>query len=465
MAAVQVSPNMIFQTPGFRRFFTLIFLFACIFFLCGATAKPGSSKYPIRISEDGRHFEEQNGRPFFVHGDSAWSLIAQLNLQETQFYLDHRRSQGFNAILVNLIERKFAKNPPHNALGDPPFFRPGNFSTPNEAYFAHADAVIRMAASKGMLVFLVPAYLGWKGGDDGWFQDIRRAGAEMLRNYGRFIGNRYKSFPNIVWVMGGDFTPPRLYRWSVDALAEGIREGGAAQLMTAHCGQESPANVFGNRKWLDFSNVYSYVRNLHVETLREYNRQPVKPFILIESIYENEHHVTSDRIRQQAYWSVLTGAAGHFYGNNPVWNFGSPEKVFPAEQSWREALNSMGAKDMSRLQAQFGKMQWYTLVPDTENRFLVAGYGQKASERYSTAAVTRDGKDVIVYVASEAPRKLSINLTKCLPNCKTFWVDPTNGKTINITEFNDLGMGRKEVETPGKNNSGAKDWLLYLKAE
>jgi len=187
-----------FSDAGIQAFFTLIFLFACIFFLYGATAKPGSSKYPIRISEDGRHFEEQNGRPFFVHGDSAWPLIAQLNLQKTQFYLDYRRSQGFNAILVNLIERKFAKNPPHNASGDPPFFMPGNFSTPNEAYFAHADAVIRMAAARGMLVFLVPAYLGWKGGDEGWFREIRAAGRENLKYYGRYMGSRYKTFQNIV---------------------------------------------------------------------------------------------------------------------------------------------------------------------------------------------------------------------------------------------------------------------------
>jgi hypothetical protein len=465
MAAVQVSPNMIFQTPGFRRFFTLIFLFACIFFLCGATAKPGSSKYPIRISEDGRHFEEQNGRPFFVHGDSAWSLIAQLNLQETQFYLDYRRSQGFNAILVNLIERKFAKNPPHNASGDPPFFMPGNFSTPNEAYFAHADAVIRMAASEGMLVFLVPAYLGWKGGDDGWFQDIRRAGAETLRNYGRFIGSRYKSFPNIVWVMGGDFTPPRIYRWSVDALAEGIREGGAAQLMTAHCGQASPSGALGNPPWLDFNNVYGYADNLYDVTIIEYRRRPVKPYIMIESIYEGEHNSTPDRIRRQAYWSILTGAAGHFYGNNPVWNFDSPTKVYPSRQPWRDALDSRGARDMSHLWNIFQSMRWHTLHPDTEHHVLVAGYGKARSEEYSIAAVTGDNKEVIVYVAAAAPRELLIDLKKSSLSYQGFWIDPANGTQIEIDTIHAFQEGQDKVTTPGKNSSGATDWILYLRAK
>lgn len=465
MAAAPVSMNMILQLAGFRRYVTPMVLIACLFFLCGATAKPDKSPFPIRISEDGRHFEDQNGRPFFVHGDSAWSLIAQLNLKETQFYLDHRRSRGFSAILVNLIERKFAKNPPQNASGDPPFLTPADFSTPHEAYFAHADAVIRMAAARGMLVFLVPAYLGWKGGDDGWFQDIRLSGADALRHYGRYLGRRYKSFPNIVWVMGGDFTPPRPYRWSVDALAEGIREGGAAQLMTAHCGQMSPSGALGNPQWLDFNNVYSYADPLYEVTIREYGQKPVKPFILIESVYEGEHESSPDRIRRQAYWSILTGAAGHFYGNNPVWNFDSPTKVYPSRQPWKDALDSRGAGDMSRLWNFFRGVRWHALKPDTEHRFLVSGYGTKGSAGYSVAAVSGDGKTAVVYVAAGAPGEVLLDLKKRMLPCEGLWIDPADGTRIQIDALHAAREGPQKVATPGKNSSGATDWILYLKAK
>jgi len=97
----------------------------------------------------------------------------------------------------------------------------------------------------------------------------------------------------------GDFTPPLPYRWVVDALAEGIREGGGKQLMTAHCGQESPANVFGDRKWLDFSNVYNYADDLYNVTLKEYQRTPVKPFVMLESVYEGEHASNPIGIRRK----------------------------------------------------------------------------------------------------------------------------------------------------------------------
>jgi hypothetical protein len=465
MATDPVSTNMILQPAGFRRYLTPMVLIACLFFLCGAKAKPDNNPFPIRISEDGRHFEDQNGRPFFVHGDSAWSLIAQLNLKETEFYLDYRRAQGFNAILVNLIERKFAKNPPQNASSDPPFLIPGDFSTPHEAYFVHADAVIRMAAARGMLVFLVPAYLGWKGGDEGWFREIRAAGRENLKDYGRYVGSRYKTFQNIVWVVGGDYTPPQRYRWSIDALAEGIREGGATQLMTAHCGQESPYSALGNPAWLDFNNVYSQVDNLYDVTIREYGRKPVKPFIMIESVYEGEHHSTPDRIRRQAYWSILTGAAGHFYGNNPAWNFDSPTKVYPSAQPWRDALDSRGAGDMSRLWKFFQSVRWYALNPDTEHRFLVAGSGRAGSAGYSAAAVTGDGKMAVVYVAAGAPGEALIHLKKSMLPCEGLWVDPADGMGIKIDTIHAAREGKQNVTTPGTNSSGATDWILYLRAK
>jgi hypothetical protein len=446
-------------------FFLTVLLIASVSSGCAEAAERGKTGYPIRISANERYFEDQAGKPVLIHGDSAWSLIAQLNIREANYYLSHRRAQGFNSILVNLIEKKFAMSPPRNAAGDQPFITPGDLTTPNESYFAHADAVLSMAARESMLVFLVPAYLGWEGGDEGWFREMQAAGAEKVRQYGRFVGSRYRTFSNIVWVVGGDYTPPRQYQWCVDALAEGIREGGATQLMTAHCGHESPAAVYGDRKWLDFNNVYSYARNLHADTLKEYQRLPVKPYILIESLYENENHSTRDRIRAQAYGALLAGAAGHFFGNNPVWNFDSPQKVFPAEQFWREALDSQSARDMMRLGSFWRSLSWNTLVPDAEHRFVVAGYGHSADERYSLAAVSRDGKLAIAYVSNGAPKTISLDLKKSPKGYKAIWIDPTNGDHVDIDMPTGTRGGRKEVTTPGKNSSGADDWILYFQTK
>ena len=108
-------------------------------------------------------------------------------------YLDDRRARGFNTVLVNLIEHQFANSPPANRYGQQPFLTPGNFSTPNDAYFAHAEWVVDQAAQRGMLVLLAPVYLGYGGGNEGWYQELKANGTTKCRQYGRYVGQRFAS--------------------------------------------------------------------------------------------------------------------------------------------------------------------------------------------------------------------------------------------------------------------------------
>ena len=65
-----------------------------------STPPPSSTgKFPLRISSDRKYFVDQNGSPFLVVGDTAWSLPAQLYQTDMLRYLDDRKSRGFNAIL------------------------------------------------------------------------------------------------------------------------------------------------------------------------------------------------------------------------------------------------------------------------------------------------------------------------------------------------------------------------------
>jgi len=109
--------------------------------------------FPIRISRNGRHFEDRDGKPFLIHGDTAWSLIAQLRLDETTHYLDRRRSQGFNSILVNLLEHRFSKNPPNNAAGEQPFLTPGDFSYPTRPISPLLTSSLRLPFERICLFF------------------------------------------------------------------------------------------------------------------------------------------------------------------------------------------------------------------------------------------------------------------------------------------------------------------------
>lgn len=394
-------------------------------------------------------------------GDSAWSLIAQLGEDDIARYLDDRAHRGFNALIVSLIEHKFASHAPANRAGVSPFLAPGDFARPSPAYFDYAHAAIAQAERRGISVWICPAYLGWGGGDEGFFTEIRTAGPAALRSYGRFVGDRFKDLPNIVWMLGGDYALPPSERWAGEELAAGLREGGATQVMTAHGGQTSGVDTYGDRPWLAVDTVYSYLDDLRAPLRAGYERRPVRPFVLIETIYEGEHDARPERIRRQAWTAMLSGAAGQFFGNNPIWHFDGPT-LFPFQGDWRQALGSAGSRDIARLGAFFGARRWADLEPDRDTSLV-----RSASDSWPSpvAARTLDGRLAIVYIPAigGAPRDLMLDLRGLAPWLTARWFNPAKDDAL-IDESAVKANTDGRVRTPGDNGTGANDWVLVVEA-
>jgi hypothetical protein len=414
---------------------------AVIWCLCAGLAW-GADRYPLRVSADHRYLVDRNGAPFLIQGDAAWSLISGLTDEEAETYLEARRRQGFNAIIVNLIEHKFRG--PVDRYGEGPFKRPGDFSTPNEKYFEHADSVIRKAQEKGIVVFLAPIYLGYVGTDEGWIEELVRNGSEKALGWGRFVGRRYRTFDNIVWIIGGDRNPDSA-RKEVDAVAQGIKETDDRHLLTAHCHPEnSAADQFGAEGWLDLNDTYTY-RIVHEMLLRDYNRRPEMPFVLIESTYEGEHNASEVQVRRQAYWAILLGATGQFMGNRPIWLF---------DPGWKSALDSVGARDMTRLFSVFASRRWFDLVPDQKHEIVTDGLGEFNGLDYLTAAETKDGKTIVAYLPSARP--FTVDLGKLSgKNAIAWWFDPRTGHATSAGQF--PATVRREFLPPSEG-----DWVLVV---
>src|SRR6266849_3256080 len=281
--------------------------------------------YPLKISTNRRYLVDQNNKPFRIQGDSAQSLIVNLTYAEADKYLSDRQSKGFNTVNINLLEAKFAIHAPANRNGDAPFTKPGDFSTPNEAYFAFADSIIDLAASKGMLVSLAAMYLGNKGGDEGWWTALTTPAntQEVCYKFGLYIGNRYKNRKNIVWVIGGDYFPPdgsegetRLHKFM-----EGVKAAGARQLWTGDW--NAPCISTDERAFassMDLNAVYTsgsapHSGTTYVEARTAYNDSRPRPAYLKETGYEDENWVPGHRaaVRAYEYWAILGGStAGGF---------------------------------------------------------------------------------------------------------------------------------------------------------
>jgi len=400
--------------------------------------------YPLKISENKRYFVDQNRVPVLLHGDTAWSLIVELTKPETEQYLENRRQKGFNTVLVNLIEHKFGSNVPRNRDGEPPFTTPGDFSTPNENYFTHVDWILRKAAEKGIQALLAPDYLGYAGSDEGWYEETLANGANKLREYGRYVGRRYKDFDNIIWLMGGDRNPEKAME-AVEGMALGIRETDPRHLFTAHTAPEfSPVDVYPKAVRLDVNATYTY-KLVHDSLLRDYNRKPVTPFFLIESTYEGEHNASPVQIRRQAYWAVLCGGAGHILGNRPIWLFAS---------GWQAALEAPGSMSMTHLKALFDSRPWHDLIPDAKHKVVTGGLGEFNGLDYLAAARTSDGGTLIAYLPTG--RTVTVDLsTLSGESAKAWWFNPRMGKPEFISESPTQGL--KEFSPPSTD-----DWVLVL---
>ncbi|MGH6895128.1 MAG: glycoside hydrolase family 140 protein [Geminicoccaceae bacterium] len=414
-----------------------------------------------------RYLEGADGKPFLIHGDTAWSLIAQLTREEVDRYLDDRRARGFNTILVSLIENHYSANPPANAYGERPFHDQRlvsllpfgtvtDFTTPNEAYFAHADWVLRRAAEEGFLVLLTPAYLGCCS--DGWYSEMVANGPSRLRQYGEYLGRRYRAFTNILWTHGGDTNRRKDL---VQAIAEGIRQADPRALHTTHGEAETAALDYAQGEFLiQVNNVYTY-GPVYGPALTQYARPERLPFFLIESAYEHEHEATERRLRTQAYHAVLCGACGQVFGNNPIWHFDSPNH-WPAPVTWQEALGSRGAHSMTHLHDLLTSISWWLLEPDASNALLTEGLGVEGDR--AVAARSADRSFALLYLPSS--RGITVDLGELAgPRVAARWYDPANGRssTLSGSPFPASGSRRFWPE-PGTNSSGFDDWVLLLES-
>ena len=429
-----------------------------------APTKTPPPAFPLRVSGSHRHLVDAKGRPFLIHGDSPWELAWQLTQEEATELLDNRRAKGFNAILVDVLP--YSEWSPYltekNRYGHGPFRTPGDFATPDEGYFAHLDWLIRKAGQRGMLVLLVAADLGFagehppaSGAKQGmWHEQYLSNGVEKCYQYGRYLGRRYRRFPNVVWVLGGDRDPGDVTE-HVEAMARGLEETAPAHLKTYHAGARSGSAFLGNSPWCDLNMSYGYAEPYGF-VLDDYRRQPTKPCFMGESGYEGEANDkrpgTPLRVRRQAYWAMLSGACGHLYGS-AAWT------VQP--DVWRKWLDSPGAQHMAHFGRFLQSLDWFRLVPDTEHTILTGGLGERGSAEYATCAWISDGSLALCYVPSA--RTVTVDLRTLRGPVQARWFDPTSGAYVSIEGSPFANAGPREFTPPEHNAAGDSDMVLVLR--
>lgn len=443
-------------------------------------ALSASASFPLRVSTNQRYLIDAQSRPFLITGDTAWSLGTNATLAEAAVYFANRKAKGFNTVLLNILDDSYG----NLKDGTRPFQDNNNFDTRNAAYFDHFAALFQLARDNGFLVLAVPLYTGQGCGDcAGWAQEMRANSLTRLRNYGRYVAQRYHSYGNVLWVMGGD-SDPGDDRARISEIAAGIEEISPDALMTAHTSSlRSAKDEYPTESWLDLNNNYVYSSNgtqVYVYSIKDYVRTPVMPFILYESAYENQSNGqqtgTPAMTRRQAYWSVLQGSTGQMFGNRPLWFHGD---------GWEAAMDSPGSRQAGLVGKLLNQRKWWLLVPDgmpdpaqTSNRTLVVaghgtyceGGGGDCGADYIAAARASDGSLALAYVPpadalnanpnAGSSRRFTVDMSRLSAPAIASWFNPNTGAYTALGTLPNTGT--REFVTPGANGSGSNDWVLVL---
>lgn len=470
-----------------------ILLIMCVLLSIGSAEVYGQkSKTPIpwengklKVDATHRYLQHENGKPFFWLGETGWLLPQRLDQAEAEYYLEQCKRKGYNVVQIQTMNGV----PSMNAYGQQSLIDGFNFKNIDRkgvyGYWDHMDYIIRTAARKGIYIGMVCI----------WGTPVSKGlmSVDEAKAYGKFLGERYKDDPNIIWLIGGDIRGDvKTAEWN--ALAESIRKVDPNHLMTFHPrGRTTSATWFNDAPWLDFNmfqsghrrygqrmgdGEYPIEENTEEDNWRFVESsmalEPMKPVIDGEPSYEgipqglhdpDETRWQDYDVRRYAYWAVFAGAFGHTYGNNSIMQMLKPGMgaAYGATEPWYDALKNPGFCQMQYLKKLMLAFPYFERVPDQS---IIAG---ENGVRYDRLIATRGNDYLLVYNYTNRP--MEIDLTRISgAKKKAWWYSPVDGSLEEAGEYDNKVTRFQHDSAYGAGNDrvlivtdAAKDYVKALK--
>ncbi len=425
----------------------LFFLLLSLSLSADEIYKPWSNGKLV-VSDNSKFLVHENGTPFFWLGNTAWLLPERLNREEAEYYLDAERKAGYNVEQIQVLNAI----PTFNIYGYAANNEEFDFSNVSKegvyGYWEHLDYIVDVAERNGIYIAM----------DCIWGSMIPQMDVSKGEALGKFLAERYKDKPNIIWMIGGDIMgdkSPEIW----DAMARAIKQIDPDHLMTFHPrGRTTSARWFNDRDWLDFNMFqsghrrygqrngdgdYTIKENTEEDNWRyvdlSWEQSPVRPVLDGEPSYEDIpqglHDLSAPRwmdydVRRYAYWSVFAGSFGHTYGHNSIMQFIRPGLLasYGAETPWWDAIKDPGYNQMKYLKWLILSLPFTERVPDQS---IIASQN---GERYDRIIATRGSDYLLVYNYSGKP--MSIDLSKISGKKKNvWWMNPSDGTLTYLGEF------------------------------
>ena len=437
--------------------------------------RPGA----LGVSPNGHYFQTSDGEPFFYQGDTAWEIFYRATREDVDLYLNDRASKGFNVVQAVGIG-EFGGPLGENAYGHPPLEikilngerTASALTLGSEDFWTHVDYVVEKAAALGVYIAFVPTWgrywVSYKPAD-------RVFSLSSIRQYGQFLGTRYRDADNIMWILGANVEADAAEDQEiVRALASGLREAG---------GKTTDDLPFVGRRSVERRRPAIFGEFLSSGSLGRFQHATVRARTGVQSIASSQklhtwprcrrpvqrsharagearrgrraalrrspNRLLSDRIRyidrfrysatalldaisglQPAIRTVIT-PYGSFFKK------GAPPVNDPVT-NWRDSLRAPGAGQIQHARRLLESRPYFTRIPDdsvivpdqqTKGR-VVPGAGTK---RF---VATRDsnGRYIMVYVPTGRTFVVDVSSLKC-ESIAAWWFDPRTGSAESLGVF------------------------------
>jgi len=443
-------------------------------------AQPCSTDHPllshggIRVSADRRHFEHEDGTPFFWLADTWWMGLTRRLTWPGDFrtLAADRLAKGFS--VVQIVAGLYPDMEWHDARGanEAGFPYDRDFTQVNPAYFDMADLRIQYLVRAGLLPCIVGCW--------GYF--LHWMGIEKLKRHWRYLIARWGAYP-VVWCLAGEGKMP-YYLSSAREQDAATQQTGWTEigryvrrvdpmhrLVTIHPTDKGRDQVADDRV-LDFDMLqtghggYDSIPNTVHTVVAECARTPVMPVIDGEVNYEGFLHGNYDEVQRLAFWScVLSGAAGHTYGANGIWQVNTARQPYGpsphgntwGNRPWDEAMSLPGSGQLGLGKALLQRYRWWEFRPHQE--WVEPAAGRDNVWLAYAAGIPGRVRVIYTYTWSWGPG-LRVKALEAGAAYRAFFFNPGTGEEQALGQVATEGDGSWLVPQQPE----LRDWVLVLEA-
>lgn len=338
---------------------------------------------PLKMSANRRYLEHLDGTPFLWLGDTWWmGLCSRLSWPgDFQTLTADRVQKGFSVIQIVAGPYPDMGEFDQRGRNEAGFSWEPEYARVNPAYYDMADLRIHHLVRKG----LVPCILGC------WGYYLVWMGVEKMKQHWRNLIARYGAYP-VVWCLAGEGTMPYYLTQQREKDHE-FQKKGWTELgayvksidpyhhpLTIHPSSTARDSV-EDPSLLDIDMLQTghgdrgSIPNTVRRVAEAYTVTPTVPVINGEVCYEGIGQASRQEVQRFMFWAcMLSGACGHTYGANGIWQVNTRERPYGpsphgmswGDTPWDEAYQLPGSGQLGSGKKLLQRYEWWNFQPHQE---------------------------------------------------------------------------------------------------